>query len=245
MKKLLIISVMALCAMTMSAQTYEVYARSNDTIKLYANALGAAAKALIPGAAPVVPSYRMIKKTENGKESILFLDFVNIADKFIVSYETDMVTPGKFITKTHSVIDLYKGLTRVNAIYLEGEYMSMKVEAYQRPLPYKDIFIIDGIQLQLPVKLVEVENKLVEAAAKEVNQLVITEEELLELAKDPANIAYVALEMKSQTFNRDYSDECKRIFNAEVIRQYLSKDEAELSRLSQSHHKYFNKYHMR
>ena len=84
MKKYTLMAICLFAVFSMSAQTYTVISRNNiDTIKLYPSALGAAAnslKSIIPGSATEAPQYRLIKKVDKGKESLIFVDFTKVLD---------------------------------------------------------------------------------------------------------------------------------------------------------------------
>ena len=169
MKKLSILLFVAIVTSSLYAQTYTIVSRSNDTIKMFRNALGdgaSALKSMLPGSKSEAPQYRLIKKSHQGKESLIFVDFTKISDKILVAYETDMVTPGEWQVTTISYSDLYNAVTRRDAIYLNGEILGMKVEMFQRPSLYDDRAIIDGIEFSLPVKLAIYESELAQKAQK-------------------------------------------------------------------------------
>ncbi|MCQ2323555.1 MAG: hypothetical protein MJZ53_01710 [Paludibacteraceae bacterium] len=217
----------------MDAQTYQIIARSNDSIHLYPNVIGSAIKSVIPNGKAETPNYRMIKKTLDTKESILFVEFINVVDKFLVTYETDLETPGKFTTRVHSLTNVFKSIHRVNAIYLEGEYLGMGIQVYQRPLNFKDVIIIDGINLQLPIKIIEIdaavqlimqneEQKRKEAAAVNVTQ------EMIDDANDYLCEYYIAYLVHNKSFNQNYATEVREKFDQEKMNtliQTLTKEQ--------------------
>lgn len=192
MKKLTMLLAAAIMACGLYAQTYTVVSRNNpDTIKMYLNALGSSASALksmIPGSKPETPQYRLIKKTYQGKESLIFVDFTKILDKILVAYETDMVTPGEWQVTTISYSDLYNAVKRENAIYLSGEILGMKVEMFQcPPVIWEDIVRIDGIEFPLPLKLAAYESELAQKAQKAAEkELQKQEKERIEAEKAAA-----------------------------------------------------------
>lgn len=260
MKKFTLMAICLLVIMSMSAQTYTVISRSNDTIKMYPNALGAAAsslKSIIPGSKAETPQYRLIKKVYQGKESLIFVDFTKILDKILVAYETDMATPGEWQTTTISYEDLYNEVVRENAIYLRGKILGMQVEMFQRPSPYEDMVNIDGIEFPLPLKLavyeselakkiekakekaLEQENKRLEQEAKNQEKDAL----LRELSQKDENKAFIALIIKSQQYKKSYASEISKYFQNEEIQKLIQNYTIEqLEEKSQNHNKYFNKY---
>ena len=133
--KVLLIALLLFSCANLGAQSYTIISRNNiDTIKMVPNALRNgmnAAKSIIPGISSEAPQYRLIKKVQDGKESLIFVDFVKLADKILVAYETDMVTPGEWNVMTISIEDLYNAVVRNDAISLSGSILGMKVEMYQ------------------------------------------------------------------------------------------------------------------
>ena len=228
---------------------------------MHPNALGAAAsslKSIIPGSNAKEHPYRLIKKVDQGKESLIFIDdFIMILDKIFIAYETDMITPGEWSTIIVSYEDLYKAVVRENAIYLKGEILGMQVEMFQRPALYEDIVKIDGIEFPLPLKLAIYESELAEKAekakeqavkeAKKAAEEVKKEQEkealLRELAQKEENKAYIALLIKMQLFDTSYKSEIIRYFPNEEIQQLINTCSIEeLEKKSKNHDKYFNKY---
>lgn len=133
--KVLLIALLLFSCANLGAQSYTIISRNNiDTIKMVPNALRNgmnAAKSIIPGSSSEAPQYRLIKKVQDGKESLIFVDFVKLAGKILVAYETDMVTPGEWNVTTISIEDIYNAVVRNDAISLSGSILGMKVEMYQ------------------------------------------------------------------------------------------------------------------
>ena len=257
MKKIISLCMSAFMAVAISAQTYTIISRSNDTIKMYPNSLGGALKSLVPEAKVEAPQYRLIKKVHNGKESLIFVDFTKILDKILVAYETDLVTPGEWQVSTITYADLYNAVTRQDAIYLSGSILGMKVEMFQRPSMYEDIVNIDGIGFPLPLKLVTYESELAQKAQKAAERELqrkekeladaeksgLDEKQIAELAQKEENIAYIALLIKTQSLNRSYHTEIRKYFPDEEIQKLVQSYNTEkLEELSKNHSKYFEKY---
>ena len=235
MKKLSLLLFVAIVTSSLNAQTYTIVSRSNDTIKMFRNTLGdasSALKSMLPGSKSEAPEYRLIKKTYQGKESMIFVDFTKVLDKILVAYETDMITPGEWTMTTISFSDLYNAVTRRDAIYLSGEILGMKVEMFQRPpVIWEDLVRIDGIEFPLPLKLATYESDLVQKAAKEVGM-------------EDANKAYIAYLIKAQLFNYlKYQKEIEEIYNMDEIMQLVrNTSEKELLKMSKGHSKELEKY---
>lgn len=260
MRKLTMFFVAVMMTCGLYAQTYTIISRSNDTIKMVPNGLGASASALksiIPGSKAEVPQYRLIKKVHNGKESLIFVDFTKILDKILVAYETDLVTPGEWQVSTITYADLYNAVTRKDAIYLSGRILGMKVEMFQRPSMYEDIVNIDGIEFPLPLKLAAYESELAQKAQKAAEKeqariekelayaekLGMDEKQITELAQKEENKAYIALLIKTQTLDGMYSTEIRKYFPFEEIQKMVQSCTSEkLEKLSKNHSKYFEKY---
>ena len=264
MKKLSLMLFVALVTGSLYAQTYRIVSRSNDTIKMYRNAAGegaSAMKSLIPGSKPEAPQYRLIKKTYQGKESLIFVDFTKILDKILVTYETDLITPGEWQVTTISYSDLYNAVTRRDAIYLSGEILGMKVEIFQRPSAiWEDIVNIDGVEFPLPLKLATYENDLAHKAEKEREKELqriekerkemekeqkagFDEQSVMELATKDENKAYIALLLKSQTFDTSYTSDIKKFFDSKEIQDLIQTLTVEqLEEKAKGHSKYFEKY---
>ena len=217
MKKILIILAAVLCTMSVCAQEYTVISRDNDVIKLFPNALGKGLKSILPGGAGE-PEYRLIKKVENGKESLLYVDFSKSIEKVFVTYETDMVHPGEWDVKIYTAVDIYKCLKRVNAILLKGELLGMPIEVYQRPFNFQDRISIDSVEFPMPIKVDILEGSKELAGYVKANQPAQTStqapkpaepEEVIPDIKAPTNEAeqrdandhYIAYLVKSRTFN--------------------------------------------
>lgn len=139
------------------AQEYTVLSRDNREIKMYPGGLGKALKAMLPIGGGAEPEYRLIKKVQNGQESLLFVDFSKSVEKVFVTYETDMVHPGRWGVKIYTAVDIYKAVNRVNAILLKGELLGMPIEIYQRPLTFQDRISIDSIEFAMPIKVEVIE----------------------------------------------------------------------------------------
>ena len=116
MKKLFLSLVVCLMALTMSAQSYTIISRSNDTIRLFPNKLGDAVKSIIPGKTDEESHYRLIEKDVDGKKSLIFVEFTQVLDKIFVTYETDLVNNGKWIIATFSYIDIFNSVKRDIAV---------------------------------------------------------------------------------------------------------------------------------
>ncbi|MCQ2348717.1 MAG: hypothetical protein MJZ65_05980 [Paludibacteraceae bacterium] len=115
----------------------------------------------------------------------------------------------------------------MNAIYLEGNYLGMKVQAYQRPVPYKDVFVVDGITIQLPIKITEVDAVLLadkqkeDARQKKISSLGLTPEILDDAAQFKCEY-YVAYLLTTNNFNHIYIDEVRQLYNQTKINFIMS-----------------------
>lgn len=222
MKRLIFLSLSIFMTVSLSAQTYTIVSRNNDTIKMVPNALGSGAnalKSLVPGSAPITPQYRLIKKVDQGKESLIFVDFTRVLDKILVAYETDLVTPGEWKVTTISYADLYNVVTRQNAIYLSGEIFGMKVEMFQRPpVIWEDIVNIDGVEFPLPLKLAAYESDLAQKAQK------AAEKEQQRLEKELA-AAEKNREKEAANAEKAAEIEAKKAEQEKLIIEMASKDE--------------------
>ena len=81
----ILLSFVTLMTVNLNSQTYTIISRNNqDSILLFPNNAGAALKSFassLPGAKKESePLKFLIKKVENGKESLIFVDFVNTLD---------------------------------------------------------------------------------------------------------------------------------------------------------------------
>lgn len=255
MKKLSFLLFVAIVTSSLHAQTYKIISRSNDTIKMIPSALGSGASALksiVPGSKSEAPQYRLIRKTFQGGESLIFVDFTKILDKILVAYETDLVTPGEWHVTTISYYDLYNAVTRRDAIYLSGEILGMKVEMFQRPpILWEDIVNIDGVEFPLPLKLDTYESELAQKAQKEAEKELqrlekkggFDEQIISELATKDENKAYVALLLKTQVFQISYSSDMKRYFNSAELQDLMQSFTVEqLEEKAKGHSKYFERY---
>lgn len=262
--KIILFALLVFACTNLWAQSYTIISRNNsDTIKMVPNALRNgmnAVKSIIPGSSSERPQYRLIKKIYDGKESLIFVDFVKLADKILVAYETDMVTPGEWKVTAISYEDLYNAVVRENAIYLSGSILGMNVKVYQRPpVLFEDMVNIDGVEFALPIKLAVYESELAKkaekAAAKELaeaekaatKELADAEKEklLYELAGKTENQAFVAFLIKTQAIDTSYLSEAKKYFQWDVVIKYIESYTAEqLKEMSAKHNKYFNKYEL-
>lgn len=227
MKKIFIlISILVLTVFT-QAQTYIVVSRSNDTIHLQSNKLGEALKSITPGkSSDVTENYRLIEKLDNGKKSLLFVEFTLALDKVLVTYETDLINAGVWDVKVYSFNDLYNALKRENAILLKGHLLGMNIEAYQRPENFRDIINIDGIEFPSPIKLSVFETKLIQDGlnkSSELNKFSLTEEDV-SYVKNKENECFIAYLLSTNFFDQSIdrslmNDLCKQ----EVIIDLRSK----------------------
>ena len=208
MRKAIYIISFMLISVLEHAQTYTIISRSNDTIRLQSNKLGEVLKSVAPGKAnDLDENYRLIEKIENGKKSLLFIEFTQVLDKVFVSYETDMIHAGDWMVKTYSFSDIFNSIKRVNAIYLKGELLGMNIEIFQRPDNFKDIINIDGIEFPSPIKVLAFETKITQEIqhkeneiTKELYRLGLTEKDI-EATKGKANECYIAYLAISGNFN--------------------------------------------
>jgi len=154
MNRIILIFVSFFTVLTMSAQTYTIISRNNqDTVKLFPNALGRAIKNIIPGKDDQLHNL-LIKKVQNGKESLLFVELSQDEKKIITSYETDLVTPGKWGIKIYTLADVYAQLKRVNAILMQGNIIGINLYMHQRPDNFQDLLVIDDYEFPSPIKIV-------------------------------------------------------------------------------------------
>ena len=222
MKKLFLLLFVAIVASSFYAQTYTIVSRDNETIRMVPNALGASAsalKSLIPGSTSEAPQYRLIKKTYQGKESLIFVDFTKILDKILVAYEADMETPCEWQVTTISYSDLYNAVTRRNAIYLSGEILGMKVEMFQRPpVIWEDIVNIDGVEFPLPLKICVYESELAQKLEKEAQKAEIEKSKEAKRLEQEAQKAETEkakeikrLEQEAQKAEAEKAKEAKRL----------------------------------
>ena len=260
MKKISFLLFAIIIAGGLSAQTYSIVSRNNDTIKMFPNSLGSGLKSIIPGGSNEAPQYRLIKKVDQGKESLIFVDFTRVLDKIMVAYETDLVTPGEWHVTTISYSDLYNAVVRKDAIYLSGSILGMKVEMFQRPSMYDDLVNIDGIEFSLPLKLAVYESDLAQKAEKEKEKELqrierekkekekeqkagYDEATIMELAAKDENKAYVALLVKTQSYERSYMSDIKKYFSYnELLELIQSLTVEQLEEKAKGHSKYFEKY---
>lgn len=190
-----------------NSQTYKIISRSNDTIRLQSNKLGDAMKSIVPGKSEVEDKYRLIEKVENGKKSLLFIEFTQILDKVFVAYETDLIHAGDWIIRAYSFNDIFNSVKRIDAILLKGELLGMNIEIYQRPDNFKDIISIDGIEFSSPIKVLAFETKLAQEELSkkqekygDLMKLGLTEEDVAN-TMGKANECYIAYLLISGNFN--------------------------------------------
>lgn len=237
-------------ALFTQAQTYRIVSRSNDTIRLQSNKLGDAMKSIIPGKSEVDENYRLIEKDENGMKSFLFVEFTQILDKVLVSYETDMIHAGDWNIKAYGFSDIFNSVKRENAILLRGKLLGMNIEIYQRPDNFKDIINIDGIEFPAPIKLSVFENKLAQDLQSKISEknatlfkLALSEEDIKN-TEGKANECYIAYLLNSNNFNNSIdrtlmNDLCDREETMKLAKMY---NEEQLKYLSQGYDTRLNKY---
>ena len=87
MQKIIITLVTFFVAMQLGSATYTIVSQNNDTIRLYSNELGESLKSLIPKAdLERKDKYRLIEKNDEGKSSLIFVEFTHVLDKMFISY---------------------------------------------------------------------------------------------------------------------------------------------------------------
>jgi hypothetical protein len=251
MKKSIFILTALFAAMFVNAQTYTIVSRSNDTIKLQSNKVGDAIKSIIPGkTSDTDNNFRLIEKEENGKKSLLFIEFTQILEKIFISYETDMVHAGDWDVKTYGFSDIYSAVKRENAILLKGNLLGMEIEIYQRPEIFKDIINIDGIEFPSPIKVQAFENKTAQDMLDkkqekfaEMYKLGLTEDDISSTESE-ANECYIAYLLLTGNFDTSadrtlMTDLCNKDRVKELIAKY---NEKQLEYLAQWHDSRLNKY---
>jgi hypothetical protein len=251
MKKSIFILTALFAAMFVNAQTYTIVSRSNDTIKLQSNKVGDAIKSIIPGkTSDSDNNFRLIEKEENGKKSLLFIEFTQILEKIFISYETDMVHAGDWDVKTYGFSDIYSAVKRENAILLKGNLLGMEIEIYQRPEIFKDIINIDGIEFPSPIKVQAFENKTAQDMLDkkqekfaEMYKLGLTEDDISSTESE-ANECYIAYLLLTGNFDTSadrtlMTDLCNKDRVKELIAKY---NEKQLEYLAQWHDSRLNKY---
>lgn len=252
MKKSIFILAVLSAATVLNAQTYTIVSRSNDTIKLQSNKVGDALKSIIPGkTSDIDNNFRLIEKEENGKKSLLFIEFTQVLEKIFISYETDMVHAGDWDVKTYGFSDIYSAVKRENAILLKGDLLGMKIEIYQRPEIFKDIINIDGIEFPSPIKVQAFENKTAqdvlakkqEKFVAEIFKLGLTENDISS-TKSEANECYIAYLLLTGNFDTSadrtlMTDLCNKDRVKELMAKY---NEKQLEYLAQGHDSRLNKY---
>lgn len=206
MKKLLILFLTSFIIGCLSAQKYTIISRNNpDTIKLYPNALSKAAGSALKGVVPGSPSEEvgphnfLIKKEYKGKESLLFVEFSQNELKMLSSYETDLITPGKWETKIYTLRDIYACLKRENAIFLQGDILGIHVEMFQRPANFQDRISVDGIEFASPLKITILDEARLQAQPQSSHENNLNSS--VSHSEPTANDYYIAYLMKSRKFN--------------------------------------------
>lgn len=217
----MLLSLITLMTTNLSSQTYTIISRNNqDSILLFPNNAGAALKSLassLPGAQKESePLKFLVKKVENGKESLIFIDFVNTLDKYFVTYETDMTTPVKWLYKLYGFKDIYNSLTRKNAIYLEGSLLGIPFEIHQRPEAYCDMICIDNTTIiASPIKVNVLEKMITEEGTQHAQKEQERLPKLIEIGI-PENVAkdaianpdpyFLAYLLRSANFDTKYRE---------------------------------------
>ena len=232
----MLLSLVTLMTTNLSSQTYTIISRNNqDSILLFPNKAGAALKSLassLPGAQKESePLKFLVKKVENGKESLIFIDFVNTLDKYFVTYETDMTTPVKWLYKGYGFKDIYSSLTRKNAIYLEGSLLGIHFEIHQRPEVYSDMIRIDNTTLiASPIKINLLEKTIAEEGVQHAQREQERLPKLIEIGipEDVAKDAianpdpyYLAYLIKSTNFNTKYREDLRSRADGDKIIQLV------------------------
>ena len=232
------------------AQTYKIISRSNDTIRLQSNKLGDAMKSIVPGRAELDDNYRLIEKEENGKRSLLFVEFTQVLDKVFVTYETDLIHAGDWIIRAYSFNDIFNSVKRKDAILLKGELLGMNIEIYQRPDNFKDIISIDGIEFPSPIKVLAFETKIAQEIQSkkqekygDLMKLGLTEEDVVNTT-GKANECYIAYLLISGNFNTSVdrtlmNDLCDKDEAMSLKAKY---NEAQLNYLSKGYDNRLKKY---
>lgn len=244
MQKFIITLVTFFVAMQLGAATYTILSQNNDTIRLYSNELGESLKSLIPKAdSESKEKYRLIEKNDEGKSSLIFVEFTHVLDKMFICYETDLINAGVWNVKAYSFDDVYNSVRRENAILLKGELLGMKIELYQRPLNFKDIVSIDGFEFPSPIKINLYETNIAQGLRnqkmernKELNQLALTEDDITE-TRDKVNECFIAYLLVSEKFNSSEDKTLiKGLCNNEVVMSLTKKyNESQLKYLSNGH----------
>lgn len=241
MKKVLRFVVLAFSVVfttSICSQTYTIISRNNDTILLFPSKAGAALKSLtstLPGGGKESESLKfLISKKYAGKESLIFVDFMNTMDKYFVTYETDMQTAGKWIYQTYSFNDIYNSLTRKNAINLEGNLLGINFSIHQRPEVYDDMMCIDNaVNVACPIKIELLEKMILEGSVllqeKENKQLPkllalgFTEEIAKDAIANPDSY-YIAYLLKINNFdnsyNADFRDRSDKDKIFEIVKEF-------------------------
>ena len=220
------------------AQTYTILTRNNqDSILLFPNNAGAALKSLasaLPGSQKESESLKfLIKKVDNGKESLIFVDFVNTLDKYFITYETDMTTPVKWSYKLYGFKDIYNSLIRKNAIYLDGSLLGISFEIHQRPELYSDMMLIDNKHwVSCPIKIDLLEKTIIKDLIQQqkIEQEPISNLIALGIGEDIAKDAiknpdpyFIAYLLKANNLNPIYRDEIRGRLDRDKINQ-LTRD---------------------
>ena len=248
MRKSIFVLVVIFATTYVNAQSYTIISRSNDTIRMQSNKLGDALKSVLPGKSSEAANnnYRLIEKNDNGKKSLLFVEFTQVLDKVFVTYETDLIHSGDWSVKTYSFNDIYNSTKRGNAIFLKGQLLGMNIEIYQRPDNFVDVVNIDGIEFPTPIKVSVLENKINQEAQNknvELYKLGLTENDVMD-SKDKVNECYIAYLIKSDKFN-PYVDRTliNELCVQDIIKSLQVKyNDKQLEYLSREHDTRLNKY---
>ena len=247
MKKSIFIFAVLFAATFVNAQTYTIVSRSNDTIRLQSNKLGEAMKSIVPGKnTGMEDNYRLIEKNDNGKKSLLFVEFAQILEKIFVTYETDLLHAGDWTVRAYGFVDIFNSVKRENAILLKGNLLGMPIEIYQRPDNFKDIINIDGIEFPSPIKVQAFETKIMQEEKNkdlDVFRLRLTEEDIKN-AKGKANECFIAYLLVSGKFDQSVdrtlmNDICNRDETMAFKAKY---NEAQLNFLSKGYDSRLSKY---
>ena len=251
MQKIIITLVTFFVAMQLGAATYTIVSQNNDTIRLYSNELGESLKSLITKAdLERKDKYRLIEKNDEGKSSLIFVEFTHVLDKMFICYETDLINAGLWNVKAYSFDDVYNSVRRENAILLKGELLGMKIEIYQRPLNFKDIVSIDGFEFPSPIKINLYETNIAQGLRsqkiernKELNQLGLTEYDITE-TRDKVNECFIAYLLVSGKFNSaEDKTIIKGLCNNEVVMSLTKKyNDAQLKFLSNGYDTQLKRY---
>lgn len=196
--------------------------RDNAVILLESNKAGAALKNLLPGQGASTPSdslqseYRLLLKTENGKQSYVFVQFFSLLDKCIVTYETP-VEQQIWKERVYSFNDIFATLKSKNSILREGVFLGMNLQLHERPLIFSDILFIDGYKIVSPVKISVLEDQIAK-----IEQEKAANEHQLEYDR-----YYVAYLLKSGQFDPNYKNEVFGKYGEKELQQLFTEYSSE------------------